>query len=125
MFVNGVLGLMMIITFCFCIPNLEPVLDTPSGQPVLQVIYNITGGSLPAACVLGTLLCVLQFFATITNIATASRQCWAFARGDRDFPLMMCLVYWLINVFKIVVFHTAIGSCMSIKSENCQSMQFT
>jgi len=68
----------------FCIPNIESVLDTPTYQPVLQVIQDISG-SLAAACVLGTVLTILTFFGTVTNIAAASRQCWAFAR-DRGFP---------------------------------------
>ncbi|KAF2716652.1 amino acid transporter [Polychaeton citri CBS 116435] len=84
MFFNGIMGILTLITFCFCIPDVSKVIDTPTEQPVLQVIYNITG-SYAAACVLGSVLAVLTFFGTVTNIAAASRQTWAFAR-DHGFP---------------------------------------
>ncbi|KAK5116834.1 hypothetical protein LTR85_009094 [Meristemomyces frigidus] len=40
---NGILGLVTLITFCFCIHDLNAVLDTPTWQPVLAVIYDISG----------------------------------------------------------------------------------
>ncbi|CAJ2504313.1 Uu.00g117070.m01.CDS01 [Anthostomella pinea] len=80
---NGILGLITLVTFCFCINDLDSVLDTPTWQPDLAVIYNISG-SYAAACVLGSLLTFLQLFGMISNIATALRQCWSFAR-DRGF----------------------------------------
>ena len=87
---NGVLGVIMLITFVFCIPNINAVVLLD--QPILQVIFNITG-SYAAACVLGSLLLVLVAAATITNIAAASRQAWAFAR-DRGFPYSS----WIMKV---------------------------
>lgn len=42
---------------------------------------------------LGTVLTILTFFGTVTNIAAASRQCWAFAR-DRGFPYSE----WIMHV---------------------------
>ncbi|KAL8810818.1 MAG: hypothetical protein Q9200_002286 [Gallowayella weberi] len=38
---NGILGFVMLITFCFCIGNLEEVLQTPTGYPFIQVRCNI------------------------------------------------------------------------------------
>jgi amino acid transporter len=87
---NGALGVVMLITFVFCIPNINAVIVL--NQPILQVIYNISG-SYSAACILGSLLLVLIAAATITNIATASRQAWAFAR-DRGFPYSS----WIMKV---------------------------
>ena len=68
------------------------MLNTPTYQPVLQVLYNTTN-SYAAACVLGSLLTVLTFFGTINNVATGARQCWAFAR-DGGFPASK----WLMKV---------------------------
>lgn len=76
----------------FCIPNINAVINTPTDQPILQVIYNITG-SYAAACVLGSVLVVIVFIATLTNIAAASRQTWAFAR-DGGFPFSK----WIMRV---------------------------
>lgn len=76
----------------FCVTDLNAVLNTPTYQPVLQVLFDISG-SYVATCILGSLLSFLTLFGTITNIATASRQCWAFAR-DGGFPFSK----WLSHV---------------------------
>lgn len=34
---NGLMGWVMIITFCFCLGNLDEVLDSPTGYPYIQV----------------------------------------------------------------------------------------
>ena len=34
---NGALGFVMLVTLCFCIGNLEEVLETPTGYPFIQV----------------------------------------------------------------------------------------
>jgi choline transport protein len=79
-FANGIMGITMIITFCFCITDLNDIIgDSASEVPVINVIFNATG-SYAATCVLGSLLVVLLFFSTVTTIASASRQVWAFSR---------------------------------------------
>ena len=55
-----------------------------SDYPVIQVVYNATG-SYAATCVLGAMLVVLLYFSTVTTVASASRQVWAFSR-DRVSP---------------------------------------
>ena len=52
-----------------------------SDYPVIQVVYNATG-SYAATCVLGTLLVILLYFSTVTTVASASRQTWAFSRDQ-------------------------------------------
>ena len=81
---NAVLGLSMLITFCFCIGNIDEVLNSPTGIPVIQVLYNATQ-SFSATVVMTMLMICLSLVGTITCIASASRQVWAFAR-DRGFP---------------------------------------
>ncbi|SMR44927.1 unnamed protein product [Zymoseptoria tritici ST99CH_3D1] len=81
---NGVLGITMLITFCFCITDLPTLLESDSSFPIVQVLQNATG-SVAASCVLGALLVVLIFFSTVTTVASASRQIWAFSR-DQGFP---------------------------------------
>lgn len=78
---NGVLGISMLITFCFCITNLDDILQSDSSFPVIQVILNATNSSA-ATLVLGTVLVVLLFFSTITTVASSSRQIWAFSRDQ-------------------------------------------
>jgi amino acid transporter len=64
----------------FCIIDIDQVVGDDASQfPVMQIIFTSTG-SYAATCVLGTLLIVLLFFSTVTTVASASRQIWAFSR---------------------------------------------
>ena len=59
--------------------DLDDVLSTPTGYPFIQVFYNVThskAGATAMSCIL-----VLSSVANgMTNMATASRQLFAFAR---------------------------------------------
>ena len=75
----------------FCITNLEDYLNG-SEFPIIDIIHDATG-SRAATCVLGGLLILLLFFSTVTTVASASRQVWAFSR-DRGFPFSS----WICHV---------------------------
>ncbi|KAL6714500.1 hypothetical protein ACLMJK_007925 [Lecanora helva] len=81
---NIVLGYLAVFTLCFTITDPSAILDTPTKYPFIQLFYNITkslaGTDILAAIIIITLVC-----AVISEIATASRQIWAFAR-DRGLP---------------------------------------
>ena len=79
LFLNGVLGLVMLITMCFCIGDLESVLVTPTAYPFIQIFYNATN-SLVATNVMTSIVIVLTIGCGINNVAGASRQMFAFAR---------------------------------------------
>ncbi|KAK1064565.1 hypothetical protein LTR74_008567 [Friedmanniomyces endolithicus] len=88
---NGVMGIAMLITFCFCITDLEALLSDGSQYPIIQVLFNAT--SLYAGTIiLGSVLLVLLFFSTVTTVASASRQTWAFSR-DCGFPFSEWIRY--------------------------------
>jgi amino acid transporter len=74
----------------FCITNLEDYLNG-SEFPIIDIIHDATG-SRAATCVLGGLLILLLFFSTVTTVASASRQVWAFSR-DRGFPFSSWICY--------------------------------
>ena len=78
-FGNGVMGIVMLISFCFCITDLDATLQ--SDYPIIQVLYSATR-SYAATSVLGSVLVILVFFSTVTTIASASRQTWAFSRDQ-------------------------------------------
>lgn len=80
-FANGIMGIIMLVTFCFCITDLQAILDSDSGYPIIQVVFGATE-SYAGTCVLGSVLVVLLFFSTVTTIASASRQTWAFSRDQ-------------------------------------------
>lgn len=59
--------------------DVEEILNSTSHFPVIDVIYRATG-SYAGTCVLGSVLVVLMYFMTVTTVASASRQVWAFSR---------------------------------------------
>lgn len=81
---NGTLGLVMVITYCFCITDLESVLASPTGYPFITVFYNATG-SKGATTAMTMILVVLLIAAGVSLLATSSRQAFAFAR-DQGLP---------------------------------------
>jgi len=84
---NGALGFVMVITLCFCLGDINQVLASPVGQmgyPFIEVFYQGVQ-SAAGATVMTSILTILSIFCCITNIATASRQLFAFAR-DKGVP---------------------------------------
>lgn len=69
----------MIVTFAFCIGDIDKVMQTKTGFAFIQVFYNSTG-SVPAATGMTTVIIIMQFCAAISNVATTSRQVYSFAR---------------------------------------------
>ena len=76
---NALLLLVVGITYIFCLGDLDSVLDTETGQPVIQVFFNATkshaGTTVMVVYIILTLLA-----AGVGQIATSSRQMWSFAR---------------------------------------------
>lgn len=88
---NGTLGWIMTITFCFCLGDLYSVLETPTGYPFIQVFLNSTN-SYVGASVLTAIIIINITSACISTVATASRQTWAFAR-DEGLPFSNTLAH--------------------------------
>jgi choline transport protein len=81
---NGTAGFCMLIAILYCIGDIDAALSTPTGYPFIEILTQATrsirGGTALSACL------VLMFFCcSLTIVATASRQLWAFAR-DRAVP---------------------------------------
>ena len=79
--VNGTLGWIMTITFCFTLGDLYSILDTKTGYPFIQVFYGVTKNKA-AASVLTAIIIVNITSACISTVATVSRQTWSFARDN-------------------------------------------
>ena len=90
--VNGAMGFVMLCTFCMLVGDVDAILASPTGQPFIQVFYNATG-SKAGASAMTSIMIVMATFGCVTNIATSSRQIWAFAR-DRGLPFSG----WLAHV---------------------------
>ncbi|GFF62193.1 putative amino acid permease [Aspergillus udagawae] len=81
---NGSTGLVMIVTLAFCVGDIDHVLESQTGFAFIQVFLNSTG-SVRAATGMTVVIMVMQFCAAISNVATTSRQIYAFAR-DKGLP---------------------------------------
>lgn len=93
--VNGALGFVMLVTFCMLAGNVEEILDTKTGQPFIQMFYNITQ-SHAGTSVMASILIIVSVFGCVANVAAASRQIWAFAR-DKGMPFSG----WLAHVSEV------------------------
>lgn len=80
-FLNGLLGFIMLITFCFCLGDINTILANPQVQPYVLVFQSVTKSNAGTA-ILSTILIVLTFCGCVSNMATASRQLFAFARDN-------------------------------------------
>ena len=97
-YLNGALGLVMLITFCFAFGPLDTedsALYSPTGFPFITVFANVTGSN-GAASAMTAILIIMAVCACISNIATSSRQMFAFAR-DKGLPASNFLAYVSIN----------------------------
>lgn len=81
---NATSGFIMLVTICFTLGDINDALGTPTGYPFIQVFYNATD-SLPGTNTMTAIIVLTLTASSITEIATASRQLWSFAR-DRGLP---------------------------------------
>lgn len=106
--VNGSLGWIMTITYCFCLGNLAEVTFSPTGYPFIQVFYNTTK-SHAGASILTALVIINITSACISTVATVSRQTWSFAR-DNGLPFSGFVGYvkpgWNIPLNSVLITFT-------------------
>lgn len=82
--INGTMGWIMVITFCFTLGNIGDILASPTGYPFIQVFFNVTKSNVGTS-IMTAILIVNITSACISTVATVSRQTWSFAR-DRGLP---------------------------------------
>lgn len=92
----------MCVTLTFRLGDVDSVLATTTGYPFIQVFYNATN-SYAGTNVMVAIIIVLLTVCCISEIATASRQIWAFAR-DRGLPGSS----WLskVSILKVRFWHS-------------------
>lgn len=77
---NGVVGLVFIISYMFTITDVTAALEDPTGYPHMWVFGQAVSPGGVAA--LNTIPIVLIFAGTLTFNLSTSRQTWAFARDN-------------------------------------------
>jgi amino acid transporter len=81
---NASLAFLMCVTLVFRMGDVDSILSTTTGYPFIQVFYNATQ-SYAGTNVMVAIVIVLLTVCCISEVATASRQIWSFAR-DRGLP---------------------------------------
>ena len=79
---NASLGFLMIVTLSFCTVDVDGITMSPVGMigyPFIQIFQNATG-SFAATTVMTVVPLISLTGSVIAEVATASRQLWAFAR---------------------------------------------
>jgi choline transport protein len=77
---NGIIGLIFLVTYCFMITDLDAALNDASGYPHIWVFAQAVGPKGVVA--LNAIPTVLIFAGTLTYNFSTSRQTWAFARDN-------------------------------------------
>jgi len=83
-YLGAATGLVFLIAVCFCIGDINTTALSPTGVPLIQILYDSTG-SVGGACVLSTLIVVIALGSANSLLAEGSRALFAFAR-DRGLP---------------------------------------
>jgi choline transport protein len=94
--INYVLGFVTLVAFVAVVGNVEDVLASPTGQPFIQVLLNITQSS--KATMAMTFFVVFIFAVGVVNAnTTSSRQLYAFSR-DGGLPFSRWISYVSLSI---------------------------
>lgn len=79
---NGALGFVMVVTFCFCITDvMGMIVESTSAFPYVDVFLAATG-SAGGTIAMVSIVCALGICGNLSVVAAASRQTWSFARDQ-------------------------------------------
>lgn len=81
---NGSAGFIMAVTFAYCLGPLKLAIEAPYFFSFIGTFYYATN-SHAGTTVMTCIITLLTLCSAISNVATASRQMFAFAR-DRGLP---------------------------------------
>lgn len=103
--VNGTLGFVMTITFCFTLGNINVVTFSKTGYPFIAVFQNATKNKAGTS-ILTALIIINITSACISTVATVSRQTWSFAR-DGGLPFSKVIAHvkpgWNIPLNSVLI----------------------
>ncbi|KAL1617775.1 hypothetical protein SLS56_010839 [Neofusicoccum ribis] len=109
---NGLMGLIMIITFCFCITDLETLLSLPLGFPFVEVFRTATG-STTGASLMSIVVIVLTICTCTSGLAAASRQIHTIGTeiplNSVLFSLSIAVLISLVNLGSTTAFNSIVG----------------
>ncbi|KAI5363499.1 Putative amino acid/polyamine transporter I [Septoria linicola] len=134
---NGAMGFVVIITYVFCITDIEAVVGSTSVFPFVDVFYAATA-SRSGATAMACIPLVLTACTSLNAMAAASRQAWSLARDGGLpfaswfrkvvtigtpiplnailFSLSILVVLSLINIGSSTAFNSIVGLLTSANS---------
>ena len=78
--VSGAMGWMLTVCLCFCVTDLDDILNTPTGLPAAQIFLN--AGGKTGGTIMWGLATLVQFFTGCSAMLADTRMAYAFARDD-------------------------------------------
>ena len=81
---NALLGFIMAITLIFTLGDIDNIMSSVTRQPFIQIFFNATQ-SYAATNAMVSIVIILLASCCVSEVATASRQIWSFAR-DKGLP---------------------------------------
>jgi choline transport protein len=82
--INAILGFVMAITLIFTLGDIDSLFASVTRQPFIQLFYNATQSYAGTNAMTGVVIVLIAACCT-SEVATASRQLWSFAR-DKGLP---------------------------------------
>jgi amino acid transporter len=78
--VSGLFGWMLTVSMCFCINDLDGILNSPTGMPAAQIFLN--AGGQTGGTVMWFFVILVQFFTGCSAMLADTRMAYAFARDE-------------------------------------------
>ncbi|KAL8703800.1 MAG: hypothetical protein Q9201_003015 [Fulgogasparrea decipioides] len=123
---NALLGYICVFTLCFTMTDIPALLEGKTGFPFIQLFANITKSNAGTS-VMAAIVIVALISAVVSEVATASRQVWAFSRDD-GFPFSKFLrrvkpgwniplnALWISLAFGIIIALINLGSSVALNA---------
>ena len=86
--INWPLGFAFLLVVLFFMGDVNSALNTPTGFPIIQIFYNMTGSVTAATCLAGAIT-AMAALSTVPLITSAARIMWAFARDGGEHNLTL------------------------------------
>lgn len=111
---GSVTGFVFLVSLFFCVGDIQATANTPTGVPLIQIMYDSTG-SVAAATVLTSMIVVTIIVSTLSVTAESSRGLWAFAR-DGGLPCSTTLAKVSTSAIPRNAILTSLGSQLVLNS---------
>ncbi|OQD75918.1 hypothetical protein PENDEC_c005G02857 [Penicillium decumbens] len=126
--VSGAFGWMLTVCMCFCVNELDEILNTPTGLPAAQIFLN--AGGKAGGTVMWALAILVQFFTGCSAMLADARMAYAFARDDalpfsRFLSKVNPYTHTPVNAVWFVVFFSICLNCIAIGSTETATAIFS